>query len=152
MSTLASNDARRDIVTRLEALQPDSTRRWGRMTAPQMVCHLTDAFRVAMGERTAASKSTVFYRTLIRWVALHTPLPWPKDVPTMPEVDQMAGGTPPGDFSQDVAQLRQLVDRFVAKPRPFAFAPHPLFGEMSDAEWMIWGYRHMDHHLRQFGV
>ncbi len=40
-----------EILTRLRALRPDSARRWGRMSAHQMVCHLSDAFRMATGER-----------------------------------------------------------------------------------------------------
>jgi hypothetical protein len=29
---------------------------------------------------------------------------------------------------------------------------HPIFGAMSERAWLRWGYLHMDHHLRQFGV
>ena len=29
---------------------------------------------------------------------------------------------------------------------------HPLFGRMSEAAWLRWGYLHVDHHLRQFGA
>jgi hypothetical protein len=29
---------------------------------------------------------------------------------------------------------------------------HPIFGKLSQGDWLTWGYRHVDHHLRQFGV
>jgi hypothetical protein len=34
----------------------------------------------------------------------------------------------------------------------FQFARHPIFGELTEREWMRWGYLHTDHHFRQFGV
>ena len=61
-------------------------------------------------------------------------------------------GTRPGDFAADVAQLEALVELFTAPARSFDWQPHPIFGRMSDAEWLRWGYLHMDHHLRQFGA
>jgi hypothetical protein len=44
------------------------------------------------------------------------------------------------------------MDRFLRVPRDFEFADHAIFGPLSEQEWMIWAYRHSDHHLRQFGV
>ena len=72
---------------------------------------------------------------------------------TRPEIDQHGGGgTPPADFEVDRALLLHLVERFTAKLPDFKFAPHPMFLEMNEREWMRWGYLHSDHHLRQFGV
>ena len=71
----------------------------------------------------------------------------------MPEVDQLKFGTPPADFTQDVARLEQLIERFSqpSAQRDFVFAPHPVLGEMTGWEWMRCGYLHSDRHLRQFG-
>jgi hypothetical protein len=85
------------------------------------------------------------------WV-LYAPIKWPPGVATRPEIDQALGGTPPAEFAADVRRLLAMVDKFTADPREFAFLPHPMFGEMSEKDWMRWGYLHMDHHLRQFGV
>ena len=30
--------------------------------------------------------------------------------------------------------------------------PHPFFGKVTPREWSIGMYKHLDHHLRQFGV
>jgi hypothetical protein len=48
--------------------------------------------------------------------------------------------------------LLAVIDRFTAQPRAFQFRPHPMFREMSEKDWMRWGYLHTDHHLRQFGA
>ena len=87
----------------------------------------------------------------MRLIALRLPFKWPKGVPTMPETDQMKGGTPPGDFESDRGRLRALVDEFAGWERDGDRPPHPIFKKMSRKDWGRWGYRHMDHHLRQFG-
>lgn len=119
------------------------------MTAPQMICHLNDSFLVAAGEKYASPKTSVMQRTLIKWIALRTPLKWPPGVPTRPEIAQGQGGTPPGEWETDRAQLLALIDAFAARR---SFGEHPVFGKMSQRDWLIWGYRHVDHHLRQFGA
>jgi hypothetical protein len=79
-------------------------------------------------------------------------VPWPRGIVTVSEIDQQLGGTKPADFAADVAQLESLVELVTRQPRDFHWQPHPLFGAMSERAWLRWGYRHMDHHLRQFGA
>ena len=150
MKTLDSDGALQEVLNRLELLRPESARRWGRMTAHQMVCHLTDSFRLAMGARKASEDITLLNRTLVRWVALHTEIRWPKGVPTRPEMDQLRAGSLPVEFADDANTLAAIIQNFARKPR--SFARHPLFGELTEWEWMRWGYLHVDHHFRQFGL
>ena len=86
----------------------------------------------------------------MRFVALQLPFPWPHGVKTRPDVDQERGGTRPGDFAADVAELIRACERFAAGGA--TPESHYLFGRLSAEEWGRWGYRHMDHHLRQFGA
>jgi Protein of unknown function (DUF1569) len=149
MKTLLHPQDKAGIIERLGKIQPGSQRRWGRMSAQQMVCHLSDSFRGPMGEK-ALSPAFWFARGFVKWFALYVPLPWPKGVKTRPEMDQEIGGTPPSQFETDMLELRRLLDRFTRQPRDFQWHPHPIFGPMSDRQWMRWAYLHMDHHLRQF--
>jgi hypothetical protein len=87
----------------------------------------------------------------MRIVAFTAPMAWPKGVMTSPEVDAEKGGTRPAAFDGDVAELRELIDRFVASDGR-TLEPHYVWGHMSRGEWGRYGYRHMDHHLRQFGA
>jgi hypothetical protein len=121
------------------------------MSVGGMLCHLTDSFLAVLGERGPAREPRLHERTVMRWVALSTPIPWPRGLPTMPVNDQEKGGTPPGNFDSDKEALRQATLRFVDRI-PSGALLHPLFGAMSAAEWGRWGYRHMDHHLRQFSA
>jgi len=149
MSTLADPNIQSQCRERIARLEPHTPRRWGKMTAHQMVCHLNDSFRVGTGEKYASPATSFFQRTVIKWAALHTSVKWPQGSPTRPEVEQGRGGTPPSDWERDRAELQALVLSF---PRQETFGSHPLFGEMNANDWLIWGYRHLDHHLRQFGV
>ena len=151
MNSLAHRQCKTDILRRLRTVRPDSPRYWGRMSAHQMICHLADGCRMANGEKTVSDATGVLQRTIVKWIALYVPLPWPSGILTRPEIDQQVSGTCPGDFAEDVAELEALVERFAAQPhvnRP----PHPIFGTMSEAEWLRWAYLHLDHHLRQFGA
>jgi hypothetical protein len=134
---------------RIERLNPSASPKWGRMTARQMVCHLNDSFRVGMGEKYASPASSLLQRTVIKWVAIRAPLKWPPGVPTRPEIEQGVGGTPPGEWDRDCAELLGLIDAFADRQ---TFGEHPVFGTMKQRDWLTWGYRHLDHHLRQFGV
>jgi len=85
-----------ELIRRLDDVRPDSTRLWGRMTVHQMVCHLGDSFRMVTREKVVVETSTVLQRTVVKWVALYAPLPWPGGrISTVPELDQCGGGTAP---------------------------------------------------------
>jgi hypothetical protein len=141
-----------DILRRVEALRADAARRWGRMSPHQMVCHLTDACRMLTGERTTRPVATPLPRPIMRWIALYLPMRWPAGIQTTPELDQTGGGTPPLDFTRDVAELAAQLRRIASDPGCRFAAEHPVFGPMSRAAWHRWAYLHADHHLRQFGL
>jgi hypothetical protein len=152
MKTLANAADKEEIVQRLRALGPWSQRHWGKMTVAEMVCHLSDALKAAMGEKLANDVSNWFTRTGMKWVALSMPMKWPHGVKTVPECDPRRAGTQPAEWKNDLDELEELLERFAREPRGYKLQLHPMFGQMTDAEWMRWGYLHMDHHLRQFGA
>ena len=133
------------------------------MTAAQMIMHLSDAFLGLLGERkppdgllkpsSGPPRSRSRTGQLIaKWYAVYSPFPWPRGFRTRPEIDAEKGGTKPGDFAADVAALEALAARFADPSNASKRKPHFAFGTMNEAEWCRWGWRHMDHHLRQFGV
>jgi len=119
------------------------------MTSHQMICHLSDSFLLALGERQASTATGVFQRTIMKWGGLWVPIPWPRGVPTRPEMEQGRGGTSPIEFGNDREQLVHIMRRFNAQS-DFSSTLHPLFGPLTEPEWKRWGYLHTDHHLRQF--
>ena len=152
MKTMARPADKAEIVRRLKSVRPDCPRRWGRMSAHQMVCHLSDAFRMVTHQKTASPATSFVQSTLIKWIALYLPFKWPPGVPTRPEMDQEFEGTKPGEFAADLAELESLVETITNIPKDHAWPAHPIFGRMSESAWMRWAYLHVDHHLRQFDL
>jgi Protein of unknown function (DUF1569) len=150
MKTLTQVSERQTIALRLAELSPEDKARWGSMSVHQMVCHLDDSYKVALGEKTASPATGFVQRTVLKWGALKAPMQWPRGYPTRPEVKQGKGGTVPVGFRQDLDSLLSTLSRF-CDGLPSPCLPHPIFGKMTTEDWMRWGYLHADHHLRQFG-
>jgi hypothetical protein len=150
MNSLADPGAIASLVARLNKLHPERPRAWGRMTPNEMLCHLADSFDVTLGTRPCTPVDTWLGRTVIKYVALHTSMAWPQGTKTTREVQQGLGGTPPIDFERDRARAIGLLERFAAADA--TYVKHPFFGPLTKDEWMVWGYRHTDHHLRQFAL
>src|SRR5262245_8656366 len=117
MKTLARDSDKTEILRRLKTLQPASVRRWGRMSAHQMVCHLSDSCRIVSGQRSTAAVATPLPRILMKWIALYAPMQWPAGILTTPELDQEIGGTRPNEFALDMAQLEALLDAISTRLR-----------------------------------
>jgi hypothetical protein len=150
LKTLARAADLAEVQARIRLLETGLAPRWGRMTAHQMVCHAADACRMALGE-VASVRRPRLAGAVQKVVALWLPLRWPPGITTTPEIDQCGGaGTPPAAFDRDLATLLSLVER-MASAADLERRVHPVFGPMSRAAWLRWGYLHLDHHLRQFG-
>ena len=150
MKSLKNLRDQQEIFRRLAELSPDDKARWGFMSVQQMVCHLDDSYKAALGERMLSAATEGLRGPVVKWLALKVPRQWPKGVPTRPEVKAGKGGTLPGNFDEDLASLRLILGRFcLGLPSPTL--GHPIFGKMTTDDWMRWGYLHADHHLRQFG-
>lgn len=136
------------MLARLQRLQPDATRQWGKMTAAQMLAHCQQPLRVAVGELPLKRNLIGFLFGRMAKKMLLSPKPWKPDMPTAPEFkvqDQR-------DFGREKAALVALVTRFgQAGPEALTKLPHPFFGKLTDDEWQALQWRHLDHHLRQFG-
>lgn len=116
------------------------------MDVHRMVCHCGDQLRVALGEIEVRWRYPFFLRPLLRFVVIHLPLPAPKGrVPTVPEMLE----TEPGAWDEDHAALQDLVERVATTA---GLGPHPAFGRLGRREWGVLSWKHLDHHLRQFGV
>ena len=137
------------LLDRLARLRADSPRRWGRMTPHQAVCHLSDAMRVTLGDLPAQRHRVGTGRRLVAALAFTLPLRWPHGFRTARELDQERDGTPPLDFERDRAELAALVRRVAGGD---TLADHPFWGAMGRGMTGRYTWRHMDHHLRQFGV
>jgi hypothetical protein len=113
-----------------------------------MLAHLKLSALMALGELPVACKSKrVFQAFPVKHLILHV-VPFPKSAPTAPELLVFGEGSVDAIRSELVA----LIERIGTGRRDGDGPVHPLFGRLSSQEWGVATYKHMDHHLRQFGA
>lgn len=136
------------MVARIRDLKPDANRLWGRMSAPQMVAHLTDQMHHALGDEPVAARSGMLRWPPVRFASIYV-IPWPKGrIKGPPE----AFTTQPTTWEADIEGLELLLERFAARDPESNWPDHALFGHMRGRDWGVFVHKHFDHHLRQFGV
>jgi hypothetical protein len=146
MQSIWKTGDRRQLQERLTALTPDAERKWGSMTAPQVVAHLVDAARMALGDLPCRPKKLPIRYPPLKQLIVYW-LPFPKGAPTAPELV----GRAPLSWITEVSELTALLERLARQPADRHWPEHPAFGRLSRRAWGVLVYRHMDHHLRQFG-
>lgn len=137
------------LLQRFEQLSPAHTRKWGTLSAEEMLWHLRCQLELALGHRHRVTDVQSFLRLPpVRWLALYAIL-WPKSSPTAPEMNVRKVKPEVKDFTTELELLRQRMHEVQTVD---VLGPHPLFGSMKKKMWgrLIW--KHMDHHLQQFGV
>jgi hypothetical protein len=145
--TLWNEDDRRALDARLVRLRPDARGQWGSFDAPRMLCHITDAVRSATGDVVCTPKPSPLRYPVINSLVMFY-LPWPKSVPTAPELLARQ----PEAWDVEVARYRAAVADLTRRPRTGAWPTHVAFGKLSGDQWGRLLYRHTDHHFKQFGV
>ncbi|HEY6843882.1 MAG TPA: DUF1569 domain-containing protein [Thermoanaerobaculia bacterium] len=139
-----------EIRSRVARLAPDSPRQWGKMTPAQMAAHCAAFMELALGD---ARPPRMFVGRLIGPIAKLVTIKRekgrvPRNSPTVPGyaiADQR-------DFEKERGRLRKTIDRLGCGPAGCTTHPHPFFGRLTPQEWAVLSYKHLDHHLRQFGV
>ena len=147
MKSVWQDAARRELQQRIGRLTPDARPAWGTMDAAAMVSHLAESTRMALGELPCAPKNLLFRYPPLKQLIIYA-LPFPKGVPTAPELIARTPGEWPGEVARLNAAIERLVKRYPSGPWP----QHPAFGPLSARAWGALTYKHFDHHLRQFGV
>ncbi|MEP6990847.1 MAG: DUF1569 domain-containing protein [bacterium] len=135
------------IVERMRRVRPETAPRWGVMTAPQMVVHLTDALRMATGDLVVRGKQHPVRFPPLKQLLIYV-LPMPKGSPTARELQARV----PQAFAGEQEAFGAAMERFARRDPAEPWPPHPLFGAMSRRDWGVLAYRHCHHHLTQFGA
>ncbi|GLH74921.1 hypothetical protein GETHLI_34230 [Geothrix limicola] len=150
MKNLFEAPAVESLKTRLASLAPEQPRLWGRMNAAQALAHCSAGLEMAMGfRRPPRDLLGRIIGRIIKRLALGNEEPMRRNTPT--QQDLVVTGTP--DFEAERARLRGLIDTFsTGGPEVCSTHPHTFFGPLTPQEWSVLMYKHLDHHLRQFGA
>ncbi len=149
MQTLFPPADAQAILARIETLRPDSPRRWGKMDPAQALAHLAIAMDGACD--TAAQKQTLLGRIVTPFILgmVLGEKPFAKGSPTDPTYVVPDAR----DFAREKARLAEGIDRFVRRGDAQPTYPiHPFFGRLNGEQWGRLAWKHLDHHLRQFGA
>lgn len=140
---------REALSRRLAELRPEASRQWGKMDPGQMLAHCALGLEAVLSDRPAKQ---VFLGKLLAPFIRGSVLgdrPFKRHAPT----DATFVVADPRPFEAERLRLATVIDRFVQRgPRAVDQAVHLFFGRLSGDEWGILMYKHLDHHLRQFGV
>ncbi|WP_207491868.1 DUF1569 domain-containing protein [Aridibaculum aurantiacum] len=146
---LFDNNAKDEIVERIQQLQPSSKARWGTMNAAEMILHLRESLKLII-HATPSNKTSNLKQVITRYLFLHIAPRFPKEAGTPRQLDVKKSKMQVSDLAIEKQQLLQLLDVFVMQENIYAI--HPYFGKLTRKDWGIFTWMHFDHHLRQFGV
>jgi hypothetical protein len=147
VKSIWQDKARRELNDRVGGVAPDRCAEWGSFNAPKMVCHLADSLKMAMGDLKVAPKWLPIRYSPLKQLIIYV-APFPRRAPTAPELLVRE----PREWANDVADVQDLLARAGSARTTNAWPDHPAFGKLSKRAWGVLIYRHMDHHLRQFGA
>ena len=139
-----------EVKQRLAQLGPDTERQWGKMNVAQMVAHCCGGMEWAVGDKTPPR---MFVGRIIGGIikpkVLADDEPMRRNSPTTKDLVVWNDC----DLESERERLRGLVERFAkGGPASCTTHPHSFFGRLTPEEWAVLMYKHLDHHLRQFGV
>ena len=149
MKNLFERDAVDEVIARVDKLRPATQRQWGKMDVAQMMAHCSAALDMASGR---VNPPRILLGRVIGPIfkSVYTnEKPLSRNSPTDPKLvvsDQR-------DFLREQEQLKLKLQQFHdGGERQCTRHPHPFFGALTTNQWSRGMYKHMDHHLRQFGV
>lgn len=146
MSKLHDAGYRSAIETRIRQLRPDSPRRWGKISVGQMLWHVNEAMETALGRVKLPSEKVPLPRPLMKFIVIN--MPWPKGAPTLSRWVARKDH----DFAEERDRCLRLIDDLAARRLEDDWPPSPLLGRMSGTDVTRLHAKHLNHHLKQFGV
>ncbi|MCQ4034749.1 DUF1569 domain-containing protein [Kaistella montana] len=140
-----------EIKFRISKITSQSERKWGKMNVAQMFRHCDKILQIGLGKIILPK---IFPG--IKWIGMFTKFEMkifnngiPPNMPTFAQVITSENC----NFEKSKEQLLATLDEFVAKGlKNNLLSEHPLFGKMSQQDWGFMEYKHLHHHLKQFGV
>lgn len=150
MKSLFSESNYREIRKRVETLQVNNMRQWGKMNIAQMMAHCSIGFEKATGNQPFEDKSNFIMRTLVKRIVLKAIRKGNlgKNQKTFPDY----AVTEEKDFAAEKQRLLSNLDAFYQYGSKNEMGRHPYFGKFSKENWGALQYVHTNHHLTQFSA
>lgn len=136
-------------INRIAKLSSNSNRKWGKMSLVQMLEHCSIQLKLALGIIPQSNfEGFTLYRTAFgRWLALYV-MPWPRGLATPSKMNVVATQAEIQELEIAKQELTELLQRVKETKQ---LNSHPYFGKLDLKDWGRLIYKHLDHHLKQFG-
>lgn len=149
MESLFDKQGNQNIVDRINQLTPITLSQWGKMTVSQMLEHCQQPIKVSFGTLELKPNLISF---LFGKSAKKQMLTQPRFKKSLPTVKEFKITHEP-NFEEARKQLIEMVSKYADEGHSaIKVSKHPFFGNMTMEEWDILQWKHLDHHLKQFGV
>ena len=149
MKTIFEKEAYQEVINRINTLTPETKAQWGKMNAPQMLAHCFEGLKIATGE---VKRPRIFIGRILGPIFKNDFLndkPMKKNSPT----DAAFIITDQRDLNTEKEKLTGAIKRFHDGGEKGATThPHFFFGNLTQKEYGVLVYKHLDHHLKQFGA
>lgn len=140
-----------EIISRIQQLQVTTQPHWGKMTVSQMLAHCNITYEYTY-EPEKFEKPNFFKKFLLKILVKRIVVsekPYQKNGRTSPEF--VMTGTK--DFEKEKEKLiNNIVKTQKMGKYYFEGLENFSFGKMTSSEWNNMFYKHLNHHLTQFGV
>ena len=150
MKNLFDEGVKKEILARIDSLQPDTKALWGKMNVNQVLRHMALAFDIPPGTLDpTVDKAPPMPKWLLKFFLLNMKPP-KAQAETFKEMNMVSNNINPASFEEEKQKLKEAVERFY---KTTSFIPvNKLAGKFSKNDWGKLNYNHTDHHLRQFGA
>jgi hypothetical protein len=139
-----------EVIDRIQRLSPDTKPLWGKMAVGQMLAHCNVSYEMVY--ETKHPKPNSFKKFLLKQFvknAVVGPKPYKRNSTTAPEFRVKENK----DFGAEKQRLIDYLNRTQQLGEAhFEGNESHSFGPLTKEEWNTMFYKHLDHHLSQFGV
>ena len=147
IKNLYDASVKQGIIDRIHKLTAQTQRQWGKMDVAQMLAHVQEPIHVAFGKRELKGHWLLKLIGPLFKSKLYDSQPYKQGLPT--DRSYVMTGTIK-EFEKEKQQLLELIHNF--HESNVIDARHPVFGKFTKDQWGLATWKHLDHHLRQFGV
>ena len=150
MKNVFSLEVKEELINRINQLSEKSVAQWGSMEAGQMLAHCCVPYEMVY--TSIHPKPNAFVRLMLKTFVKKTVVgdkPYPKNSKTAPQFLITE--------KKEIEKEKKRLIEFILKTQGlgesyFDGKVSPSFGKLSGKEWNTLFYKHVDHHLNQFGV
>jgi len=145
MKSIFETDTKNELLKRIDNLNTESNAQWGKMEVSQMLWHCKYPLKVAI-KNEHKGNGKLFMKLFKK--SLYNDKPFRKGLPTPSFLKTIESK----NFTEEKTKIIDLINQTHELKERSEWNPHPFFGKFTHDQWGQLEFKHLDHHLKQFGV